>query len=311
MISVRKYASSDFDIWNDFVKNAKNSLFMHNRNFMEYHSDRFTDNSLMFYDDEELLALLPCNIKDNELFSHGGLTYGGFITNLKMKQYKMQECFTALKTYMVENNIKSLTYKTIPYCYDTLASQEDLYSLYVNGAKVLKVEPSTLIDMTIPVKLPKGRKAQIARAKREGVKIELSNDFESFIELENKILSELHNTKAVHSPAELHLLQSRFPEQIELYAAIYEGKLIAGTVIFVYNNVIHTQYMAADDKAREIGALDYAVSEVIEKYKQTKRYLDFGISSENAGQYLNEGLIAQKESFGGRTMVYQTWKLDL
>lgn len=63
MISVRKYASSDFDIWNDFVKNAKNSLFMHNRNFMEYHSDRFTDNSLMFYDDEELLALLPCNIK--------------------------------------------------------------------------------------------------------------------------------------------------------------------------------------------------------------------------------------------------------
>lgn len=311
MISVRKYASSDFDIWNDFVKNAKNSLFMHNRNFMEYHSDRFTDNSLMFYDDEELLALLPCNIKDNELFSHGGLTYGGFITNLKMKQYKMQECFTALKTYMVENNIKSLTYKTIPYCYDTLASQEDLYSLYVNGAKVLKVEPSTLIDMTIPVKLPKGRKAQIARAKREGVKIELSNDFESFIELENKILSELHNTKAVHSPAELHLLQSRFPEQIELYAAIYEGKLIAGTVIFVYNNVIHTQYMAADDKAREIGALDYVVSEVIEKYKQTKRYLDFGISSENAGQYLNEGLIAQKESFGGRTMVYQTWKLDL
>ena len=311
MISVRKYASSDFDIWNDFVKNAKNSLFMHNRNFMESHSDRFTDNSLMFYDDEELLALLPCNIKDNELFSHGGLTYGGFITNLKMKQYKMQECFTALKTYMVENNIKSLTYKTIPYCYDTLASQEDLYSLYVNGAKVLKVEPSTLIDMTIPVKLPKGRKAQIARAKREGVKIELSNDFESFIELENKILSELHNTKAVHSPAELHLLQSRFPEQIELYAAIYEGKLIAGTVIFVYNNVIHTQYMAADDKAREIGALDYVVSEVIEKYKQTKRYLDFGISSENAGQYLNEGLIAQKESFGGRTMVYQTWKLDL
>lgn len=311
MISVRKYTSIDFDVWNDFVKHAKNSLFMHNRNFMEYHSDRFTDNSLMFYDDEELLALLPCNIKDNELFSHGGLTYGGFITNLKMKQYKMQECFTALKTYMVENNIKSLTYKTIPYCYDTLASQEDLYSLYVNGAKVLKVEPSTLIDMTIPLKLPKGRKAQIARAKREGVKIELSNDFESFIELENKILSELHNTKAVHSPAELHLLQSRFPEQIELYAAIYEGKLIAGTVIFVYNNVIHTQYMAADDKAREIGALDYAVSEVIEKYKQTKRYLDFGISSENAGQYLNEGLIAQKESFGGRTMVYQTWKLDL
>ncbi|SJZ66698.1 Acetyltransferase (GNAT) domain-containing protein [Treponema berlinense] len=312
MIVIRQYnKDTDFDIWNNFVVGAKNSLFMHDRNFMDYHADRFVDNSLMFFDDEDLLALLPCNKKDNVLYSHGGLTYGGFITDTSMKQHKMLDCFEVLKEYMKQNGFKSIIYKTIPYCYDTNASQEDLYALFRNNAKVLKIEASTLVDFMYPIKMPKGRKAQIGRAKREGVTIELSTDYESFIELENQVLSEHHNTKAVHTGAELTKLHNNFPDKIELYAAMYQGKMIAGTVVFVYNNVIHTQYMAANPIAREIGALDYAVSEVIAKYKESKRYLDFGISTEEAGQILNEGLISQKEGFGGRTIAYQTWQLDI
>ncbi len=311
MISIVKYSSQNLDSWNNFIKSSKNSLFMHNRYFMEYHSDRFEDNSLMFYDDEELLALLPANKKQNELISHGGLTYGGFITNSKMKEYKMLECFEALKNYMSQNNFSHLVYKTIPYCYFTNPAQEDLYALFRNYATLLKIEPSTVIDFRFPIKLPKGRKAQIARAKREGVTIELSTDFNTFIELENKVLFEHHNTKAVHTGPELKLLHSRFPEQIELYAAMYNGKMIAGSVVFVYQNVIHTQYLAADDTAREIGALDYCISEIINKYSSAKQFLDFGISTEDGGRILNEGLISQKEGFGGRTIVYQTWEMNI
>jgi hypothetical protein len=36
---------------------------------------------------------------------------------------------------------------------------------------------------------------------------------------------------------------------------------------------------------------------------------DFGISTENSGFFLNEGLLFQKESFGGRAIVYETYKL--
>lgn len=311
MISVRKYSSQDFDIWNSFVVLAKNSLFMHDRKFMEYHSDRFEDNSLMFYDDEELLALLPANKKDSELVSHGGLTYGGFITNNKMKQYKMLECFDVLKSYMVQNGFSSFIYKIIPYCYYKNPAQEDLYALFRNNAQIIKIEPSSVLDFRYPIKLPKGRKAQIGRAKREGVTIELSEDFDTFIALENSVLSEHHNTKAVHTGAELALLHSLFPQQIELYASMYQGKMIAGSVVFVYDNVVHTQYLAANDTAREIGALDYCISEIINKYSTSKQFLDFGISTENGGQFLNEGLISQKEGFGARTLAYQTWKMEI
>ena len=311
MITIKQYSSEDFDRWNVFVKTAKNSLFMHDRNFMEYHADRFEDHSLLFYDDDELLALLPANKCGDELISHGGLTYGGFITNSKMKQYKMLECLEVLKKYMQESCFSSLLYKTVPYCYYTNPAQEDLYALFTNNAEIVKIEPSSVIDFRYPIKMPKGRKAQISRAKREGVVIELSEDFDNFIELENSVLAEHHNTKAVHTGFELKLLYSRFPTNIELYSANYQGKKIAGAVVFVYNNVVHTQYLAANDIAREIGALDLCISEIISKYSTSKQFLDFGISTENGGRVLNNGLISQKEGFGARTLVYQTWKMKV
>ena len=304
------YTQEKENEWNEFVKNAKNSLFMFNRSFMEYHKDRFTDNSLLFYDEEELVALLPASIKENRLYSHGGLTYGGFITNTKMKQHHMNECFECLKEYMQQNKIESILYKTIPYIYHKQGAQEDIYSLFVNGAAIEKIEPATVINLKDPLKMPKGRKAQVSRAKREGVEIVESTDFNTFIELENSVLSEHHNTKAVHTGEELELLHNRFPENIKLYASMYKGKMIAGTVLFIYDTVVHTQYLAANEEAREIGALDYVVASVIEKYKETKAYLDFGISSEEGGKVLNEGLIFQKEGFGGRTIVYQTFSMN-
>lgn len=308
-MELKQYSIKDFNCWNEFIKNSKNGIFMFNRNFMDYHSDRFKDNSLMFFEDEELIAVLPASIHDSELRSHGGLTYGGFITNEKMKQHKMLECFELLKNYMQENNITKLFYKCVPHIYHKQASEEDLYALYKTGAKIVKIEPSTTLNLKNPLKMPKGRKAQISRAKREGVIIEQSDNFDTFIELENSVLSEHHNTKAVHSAKELQLLKSRFENEIQLWVAQYQGQIIAGTLLFVYEDVVHTQYMAANEKAREIGALDLLIKTLMDKFSESHTYFDFGISTEDNGQYLNEGLISQKEGFGGRTVVYQTWEI--
>jgi len=311
MIILKKYEKNNKELWNSFLKNSKNNLFMFNRNFMEYHSDRFIDNSLMFFEDDELLAIIPISRHNDELRSHGGLTYGGFIANDKMKQHKMITCFELLKDYMQKNNFKRLIYKATPYIYHTIANDEDLYALYKIGAKILKLEPSSTIFLKNSPKMPKGRKAQISRAKREGVIIEQSLDFESFINLENSVLEKHHNTKAVHTGEELKLLNSRFENEIQLWVAKYKNEIIAATLLFVYKNVVHTQYMAANDAAREIGALDLLIKTLIDKFSTNKTYFDFGISSENNGTYLNEGLISQKEGFGARTVGYSTWEIEV
>ncbi len=49
---------------------------------MDYHSDRFNDHSLVFTRKNRLIGLLPANIKDEALYSHGGLTFGGIISDV-------------------------------------------------------------------------------------------------------------------------------------------------------------------------------------------------------------------------------------
>lgn len=310
MIRTEIYSIDKKADWDSFNHKSKNYLFMFDRDYMDYHNDRFIDNSLMFYKDEELIALLPMNKEEDKLYSHGGLTYGGFITNDKMKQHTMNECFEVLKEYMHDNGVEHLIYKTIPHIYHSQPAEEDRYSLFINNAAVLKIEAATVINLECPLKMPKGRKAQISRAKREGVEVvELSDDdaYKAFIDLENSVLAEHHGTKAVHTGDEMVLLHNRFPKNIHLFAALKNEKMIAGTIVFEYEKCVHTQYMAANEEARTIGALDYTISKVIEKYRYEKKWLDFGISTEDSGRYLNEGLISQKEGFGGRTFIYNTW----
>lgn len=310
-ITAEKYSSKNKDIWNEFIKNSKNGIFMFDRNFMDYHSDRFIDFSLMFYEEEKLIAVMPASLHGEEIRSHGGLTYGGIICDSLMKQHRMLECFQVLKTFLKQQNIRRIIYKTIPHIYHKQPAEEDLYALFINNAKLFRRDISTTINLKTPIKMPKGRKAQISRAKREGIEIVQSDDFETFIELENKILLEHHNTKAVHSAQELKLLKSRFNNQIELWLAQLNGKIIAGTLIFIYENTVHTQYMAADETARELGGLDLLIKTLMDKFEGEKTYFDFGISTEDGGRYLNYGLISQKEGFGGRGIVYDFYELNL
>ena len=314
MITVKPYSPEMRDLWDSFSRSSKNRLFMFERDYMEYHGDRFEDYSLLFFQEDKLIALLPLNIRENSVFSHGGLTFGGFITSNDMKQHTMNDCFDALINYLQTNQIKKLTYKPTPWIYHLQPAEEDVYSLYTHSARLMKIEPSTVVDLSTPLKMPKGRKAQISRARREGVEIREctgEDEYYAFIDLENAVLSEHHNTNAVHTGAELYLLHSRFPDQIHLYGAFYEEKMIAGAVVYEYDSLVHTQYLAADETARRIGALDLTINHVKETFKDSKKWLDFGISTENNGLILNEGLISQKESFGGRTVVYSAWTLDL
>lgn len=310
MITIKKYTTKDVVVWDAFVDASKNGTFMLKRGYMDYHADRFEDHSLMFYDDDELVALLPASLHGMELRSHGGLTYGGVISCCTMKQHTMNECFVSLKNYLLSNNIKQLSYKAIPYIYHRYPCQEDLYALWHNGAHLIRRDVSTIIDLSVPpIKLPKGRKAQIARAKREGIIVELSSDFEKFIELENSVLTQYHQTVAVHTGAELTLLHSRFPDNIRLLIATHHQEMIAGVVLFIYDNLVHTQYMANSEYGRANGGLDLIISTIMEEYKSDKKYLDFGISTEEAGKVINHGLISQKESFGGRSIVYDFYEL--
>ncbi len=313
-ILIKRYETTDKAVWDAFIDASKTPMFMFKRDYMDYHKDRFRDHSLMFYKENKLIAVLPASEKEKCLFSHGGLTYGGLIIGNDTKQQCVCECFYLLQYYLKKNDISEMIYKTIPHIFHKQPAEEDLYALYRVGGIIKSITASTVIDLQNPLSMKKGRKAQISRAKREGVtvkRLENRNDYYSFMELEDEVLQSRHNVKSVHSCEEMFMLHERFPDNIHLYGAIFDNHIIAGVIIFEYENVIHTQYMAANDKARTIGALDLTIARIIEEYAKTKKWLDFGISTEDEGNYLNQGLISQKEGFGGRTNIYCTLRLSM
>ena len=310
MITIRRYTPQDAPLWDSFVCNSKNGTFMLQRGFMDYHAERFVDFSLFFWDDAKLIALLPLNLKDNRVFSHGGLTYGGLIFGAKTKQKKVLECFATLVNFLKENGISELYYKKIPAIYTAQPADEDLYALWANGGKLLKMEASSAVflpELLVASEL----KRRIARGARENVIFEESTNFEEFCALLAEVLKKRHSANPVHSAAELKLLHARFPQNIALFVAKIAGKMAAGALLFIYPQLVHTQYLAANDAARQKGALDLVISTLITKFQKEKRYFDFGISTENDGKFLNEGLIAQKEGFGARTVNYETWVLEI
>ena len=85
-IEIVKYSLNHKVVWDDFIDKAKNSTFLFKRDFMEYHSSRFVDYSIMVFESGKLIAVLPANLEnDKKITSHSGLTYGGLIIHEEVK----------------------------------------------------------------------------------------------------------------------------------------------------------------------------------------------------------------------------------
>ena len=60
----------------------------------------------------------------------------------------------------------------------------------------------------------------------------------------------------VHSLDEITLLHNRFPQNILHYIAKQENETLAGVILYITPQVVHVQYIAANAKGKELGALD-------------------------------------------------------
>lgn len=311
IFNIEKYNSSWAQEWDNFNATSKNGTFLFHRSFMEYHKDRFEDHSLLILNQKnELFALLPANIQGDTLICHGGLTYGGFVSNSKMTTPYMLEIFQETINYLREKQIKNLVYKTIPKIYHSIGSEEDLYSLFRYDAQLIRRDVISVIDYKEEYLIQERRSRSKKKAEKLGLTIQEDSNLSSFWEILTEILASRHKTKPVHSVEEICYLANLFPENIKLYTCNDQENILAGVVMFITKNTAHAQYIATSDDGLTKGALDLLFFKLIELYKH-KRYFSFGISNENNGKFLNEGLIAQKEGFGARAICHDHYHISI
>ncbi len=311
MVKVFRYEDGHRRTWDEFVATAKNSVFLFKRDYMEYHADRFADYSLMFYAGERLIAVMPANRDGEIVVSHGGLTFGGVVSDKAMKASVMLEVFDALRTNLIKSGLKSLIYKAVPHIYHQSPAEEDLYALYRHNAKMVRRDISSAILLKDRLPFSKGRKWAIKQAQKHGLEVRKNEDFAVFMPIEEQVLGEKHNLRPVHTAEEIQLLAERFPNNIKLFSAYCNGEMLAGVVMYESDNVAHAQYMAANNDGKRKGALDLVLDYLINEYYSGKKYFDFGISTEDDGRYLNTGLIENKQSFGARAIVHDFYEIVL
>jgi hypothetical protein len=309
---VERYEESSRRLWDEFIRASKNGTFLFLRDYMDYHRDRFADHSLMVLDDGgAITALLPANAKDNVVASHGGLTYGGFVTDDKMKLPRMLDVFETSLAYLKEQMFQRVVYKCIPHIYHRAPAEEDSYALFLCRASLIRRGALTVVDCSHPLALQERRRRGARKARNSGVTVTRSDRFEEYWPILVERLREAHGVDPVHSLAEIQRLHSRFPDNIKLFAAYHDNAMVAGVIIYETDRVAHAQYIVSNHRSRDLGALDLVFEELLLNYYRDKPYFDFGTSDELDGRRLNQGLIDQKEGCGARVVAHDHYEIDL
>ncbi len=309
-MQVKKYSPEDSKLWDKFVRESKNGNFHLERGFINYHDDRFADHSLIVFDENEPVALMPGNRIDKNYYSHSGLTYGGFLILPSCRMTQFIGIAEVVFDYLKANGFDKLIYKTIPYIYHQLPSEEDRHALFIAGAKVIKRDILPVLDMRNRPEYQERRKRSIKKALNNNVLVKETPDLGSYWEIIDKLLLS-YGTKPVHSLADMNYLKTNFPENIRLFAACNNEEMIAGVLVFESVMVARSQYIAATETGKNSGALDLIFNHLFNNIYQNKRYFDFGTSTTYGGYKLNPGISDQKEGFGARSIVQDTYELDL
>jgi hypothetical protein len=308
---IERYNSDRKVDWNAFVGASKNGTFLFLRDYMEYHADRFVDYSLLFLDDDNhIVALLPATVDRDVVTSHGGLTYGGVVCGNDMKTSTMLALFRTLLDFLVADGRKKLIYKSVPHVFHRIAAEEDLYALFVNGARLYRRDASSAIFLPAPLKFAKGKREGIRKATRGNLTVRDSTDYETFFAIGKDVMRARHDTSPVHTSAEMARLATFFPDRIKLFGSYVGDEMVAGVLLYDFEHSVHTQYMYNSDRGLSLGALDLVLGHLINDVYAHYRYFSFGVSTESGGTVLNEGLNHQKEMFGGRAVVHDFYELQ-
>jgi hypothetical protein len=314
MIEVRRYSSDYINEWNNFLSKAKNSSFLFDRNFMDYHSDRFIDYSLMIFDNNQLVAIIPANINEAELISHQGLSYGGIILLDNLKFVQVIFIVKEVLIYLKNNQIKTFLLKFIPRMYHTRPCDELDWLMFKLIAKTYRRDTALVIDIrSFQIPYQERRKRSIKKGAQLNILIK-----EGVEELEpywkNVLIPNLyakHSVAPVHSLAEIKLLASRFPDNIKQHNIYLDNVIVAGCTMFINKQVAHAQYISGTDIGKDSGCLDLLFDHLIKNEYSQYNYFDFGICNENGGHFINKGLLDWKEGFGARTIAHDFYEVDV
>lgn len=326
-LTVQYYDPSMEEKWDDFVLNkSMNGTFLQTRKFINYHPEgRFTDRSLVVLKGTELMAtILACEIMDEgkrTFFAHKGTTFGGITLCDKVySASSVNELMEAVHAFLQAEGFQKIYLKMVPDAYQKENANLLDYFLYKNGYTCYN-------ELNYYMHLDRYKEdviAQFSSSKRRDYRYSLKNPLQfklletreeiaQFYEVLKLNLAKL-NLNAVHSLEDLYDLKfNRFDDEIRFYGVYLEDKMIAGSMIFIFDNrIFHTQYLSSDEQYLKIFPMDFLITNLIQTAVDMDMELfSFGICTEDQGRYLNLGLSRFKEGFGTEFCINRSYEKEV
>lgn len=307
MYEIQPYTRELESRWDRFVmEDSMNGTFLQTRKFLNYHPEgRFTDASFFVEKSGIVVAVVPGCSVDGSFVSHLGSTFGGPVISKDFYSgNKILEIVKDIDDYIVRN-FKSVKLKPTSPIFATVPTDLLDYSLEHSGYS-RHTELSCYTPIAKGVDPLENCKRECRHNFRQSEKLNLTYgeipdcEMEKFYDFLVKSKAR-YNTKPVHSLAELQNLKQRFPEEILFRGVWQDGIYLSGMMIFYFRQakVFHFQYLAPDDSKRETNATTSLFVNAMREAAQVGcEKFSWGISTEDAGAFLNENLYRFKESFG-------------
>lgn len=314
-LRVEPYTEARAEDWDRFCAGALNATMLHTRRFLSYHGTRFKDRSILLFNGDALVGVLPAaeHRADTSLVvSHPGATYGGLVHHGHLAGGRMLEALQTVIDFFRSQGHAAFQYKALPHIYTGTPAQDDLYALFRLGATRLRCDLSSTISLDDRRPRPERRRRALKKALSQVCVEWDALDWPQVWQLIADNLARKHSAKPVHSAQELAVLKQRFPEHIRVASARYGDTPVAAVVLFNARHVWHAQYIASSEQGHDAHALDAIFEAAIEKARDAEaRYFDFGTSNEDAGKVLNAGLYQFKSEFGGGGVAHEFYQLNI
>ncbi|MBU0529966.1 GNAT family N-acetyltransferase [bacterium] len=321
MLEIKKYITEQLDLWEKIVKNANNGTLFHTRKFLSYHPPgRFIDHSLIIYKKDKPYILFPAAEREINgkrfLVSHPGTSYGSFVVPAELPFADSYKIVESLIKYAKSHKFNGIRLTPPPTIYNRRLSNYIDFALLQHGFTYHKREISSILFLENKVeqnleKFKASHQRAVRKAIKEGVEIRESDQLEEFYQILKNNLKIRHNVTPTHTLDELLKLKELFPNEIKLFGAFLNNKMVAGVVNFTCTkDVVLAFYISHDEKYQETRALNLLFYSIFDwAIKNELKVFDFGIFTVNEDP--NFGLARFKENFGASGMFRDTFEIIL
>ncbi len=312
MLRTIKYDVKYLYDWDSFVDCSWNGTIFHTRRFLSYHEDRFEDKSLIFAKDNDLVGVFPAARKGDALWSHPGASFGGIVLRDSGIE-DMLSIVDSITSYARDEKFKSISMVLTPNIFHLCPVEGIEFALWYKGYRASAIELSICLPIGDSQFSDRRRRGVRKAEKEEGLHLTESQDLKAFWKILSENLRIRHSVTPTHTLEEIERLKYLFPDDIKLFSAFLDGRMIAGILVFINNlTSFETFYIAQNYEFQKVRAMDALVQHVHDwGLHNLYKYLNFGITSEDRGKKINYGLAKFKEEFGGCDIVRRIYSRAL